>query len=228
MKLAGHWWRCGVDGAHGEEGGEPIGEVDEGVAVAAGGAEAGGPPDEGGDADAAFEDVELCAGKAAVEAARVHGAIAGELGAVVAGEDDDRVLGEAVSGEGVEDIADAAIEAADHAVDVGDGGCEGAAIAEGGEVFFERVKGEVGGAVGEGEEEGLAGVAVDEGGGLGGEDVGDVAAVGGDGRAVVVEMPVDVGGPAAEEAGELGEAAAVRVVTGSRAPLCHLPTRPVA
>ena len=165
------------------EGGEPVGEVAGGVVGGVGGDFAGEFGD-GGDAEAAFVDAAFVASEAgsAVEEGgvgaadvEVGGGRAGVGGAVVAGEDDEGAVGEALLLEFGDDAADVAVEIADHGgvTGVGSGVGDVAGLAPvgfgvpvGGEFVdggFGGMHGDVGFDEGEVEEEGGRFLGFDEG-----------------------------------------------------------------
>ena len=139
---------CGVrgDAGGGEGGGVEVG-LDDGMGEDAG-FEVGGPCDEEGDADTAFEGGAFAAAERGVARA-VDGDAAHDGAAVVAEEGDERVFGLAGGGEGGAETADGGVHGGEHsgvgaALRVGDGG-------EASEVFGGCFEGSVDGVEGEAE-----------------------------------------------------------------------------
>lgn len=149
-----------VDVGGAGEGGEEVHGADEFVAGSCGG-DFAWPADDEGDAGAAFEGAPFFAAEGFAV-----GGFAG-LWAVVGGEDDDGVFFEVEFLEGGEELADTVVHFLD---DV-------AVFSEGGVIFPFGVgfDGEMGGAVGEVEEEGFVFVFAEEADGFGGEFFGEEA-----------------------------------------------------
>ncbi len=196
------------------QGRDPVDELDQVVVGGAGGQPVGVAEDHR-DADAAFVDPALAAAQAGVEAL-VERVLAGlehvgrveEGGAVVAGEEHDGLLGEAIGVELVEQPADALVHPLDHGIGGGDDAVQALLQMSVGHAVG-RLEGRVRRAVGEVQEEGRTLVAVDEGHGFLGQDVGHVAAVGAADAVIDPQRVVEVVDPTAAKADEFVEAAGV-------------------
>ena len=205
----------------------PVGEVREIVRHGVGG-DRSRPPENHRHSDTALVDPPFAAPQARVEslvesrlALFQHVRRIEERRSVVAGERDERVVGQAEAVERVHHPADAGIHPLDHGVCRRDDPIE-ALVPVGRDLLVGRLERRVRSAEGQVQEERSIGIAFDEAHSFGCEQVCQVLAVGRGGTVVATQVIPVVVGPAAAEARELCEASCVGLeaaVEGSVVPL---------
>ena len=174
--------------------------------------QSGRPPDETGNANAAFENIVFHTAKGAVVASLIVFSFAKVNRAVVAGVEDDGVFIQIVLFECVENAVDACVHSANHAIGLADGSGVFVQVGEGLNVFFWCFERAVRGVVGYVKEKGFGFMAFDKVYGVIGEDVGEVATICPFWLAVVFDDPVPVVHAAVHEASEFVEAPVVGVI----------------